>query len=274
MEPVTRDFEVPMQCLSPVTIPNLTSGNAFNAPWEPLRWLGRLPVAYFKSEGFTKIAIIATTDTSGKLNVNWVQESADDLGVQVVAVEYFGVHDVDVIPQMAKNREANPQAIYIAASGSPAMTVLKAVKQLGIKMPVYPGSANATYAAARLVGDVQNAVTGGAKIHIWKELPNTDPQKEIIRSFVEAYENKFGEMADMYAAIGFDALNILAKAISAIGMDCKKIVKYLETNLGTYYGVSTTYKNMVDHRGTSESPGIIVRYDNGSFKLVRIMEQY
>ena len=64
-----------------------------------------------------------------------------------------------------------------------------------------------------------------------------DSKEDHISSFVGAYRNRYGASPNNYAAHGYDAMMILAQAISKVGYDSEKIRVYLY-QLKDYQGVA------------------------------------
>ena len=92
---------------------------------------------------------------------------------------------------------------------------------------------------------------------------NSESPKEHIRKFAKAYKEKYGNVPNNYAAHGYDALMIIAQAISEIGYDSEKIRDYLY-NVKDYPGVSgsTTF----DRNGDVIKPARITIIKQGRFQ--------
>jgi len=100
---------------------------------------------YLKAKGITRIGMISSTDASGQDGDKNVDIAVARENVQLVDREHFNPTDITVTAQMAKIKAANPQAIIVWTTGTPFGTVLRAIQELGIEMPVVSTSGNITY---------------------------------------------------------------------------------------------------------------------------------
>jgi branched-chain amino acid transport system substrate-binding protein len=106
-------------------------------------------VHYFRGRGLTRIAVITPTDASGQDADRTIAEAMtapSNRGVTEVAHEHFNPTDLSVAAQIARIKAANPQLLIAWATGTPFGTVLRAVNDAGLDLPVYTNSGNLTYA--------------------------------------------------------------------------------------------------------------------------------
>jgi branched-chain amino acid transport system substrate-binding protein len=130
-------------CLSPAIYPPKDS-YVFTASVST-RDLLYATVRYFREKGWTKIAMLATTDASGQDGEHDLADALtfpENKGVTVVANEHYAPSDVTVTAQVARIKGANPQALIIWAPGTPFGTALKAVSDVGLDIPISSTSAN------------------------------------------------------------------------------------------------------------------------------------
>ena len=102
-------------------------------------------IRYFRERGWTRIALITSTDASGQDGYNVVLENLqlpENKGITLVANERFGIADVSVAAQMARIKAANPQALLTWTTGTPFGTVLHGVSDSGLNVPVMSSPAN------------------------------------------------------------------------------------------------------------------------------------
>jgi branched-chain amino acid transport system substrate-binding protein len=104
---------------------------------------------YYRGRGFTRIAMITSTDASGQDGGRGFVEAMklpENKDLQMVASEKFAPTDVSVSAQIEHIKTANPQALIVWTSGSPFGTVLKSIAQSGLDIPVGTTDANMTFA--------------------------------------------------------------------------------------------------------------------------------
>jgi branched-chain amino acid transport system substrate-binding protein len=103
-------------------------------------------------------------------------------------------------------KELAPDGIYIAAYLQDMSELLKLLDEAGVKSVVL-GSASVTPDLIRMAGSAaENLVYPQPPF----DVQSSDPA---VRAFVDAYRAKYSEDPDSYAAHGYDALKLLAKAM-------------------------------------------------------------
>jgi branched-chain amino acid transport system substrate-binding protein len=105
-------------------------------------------VNFAKAKGWTHIAAITSTDSSGQdgwTNINSAVQATQG-AVSVTSHQTFDPTSVDVTTQLAKIKATNPQAIFVWTTGTPLATVLKGMQQLGMSgIPVMTSNGNESF---------------------------------------------------------------------------------------------------------------------------------
>jgi branched-chain amino acid transport system substrate-binding protein len=146
MAPLVRHGPV-MYCLSPGIHP--AAGSFVFTGFISTRDLAQALVRYFRSEGFTKIAMITSTDASGQDGAEGFHEAMklpENKNLKMVAEVQFAPNDVSVTAQIERVKESGAQALIVWTSGSPFGTVLRGIEEVGLKIPVGTTDANMTLA--------------------------------------------------------------------------------------------------------------------------------
>lgn len=82
----------------------------------------------------------------------------------------------------------------------------------------------------KMGGDELNGLNlNGVKTLASSELPDSDPQKQVIVDFVKRYEAKFKVTPGAEAAASYDAIHILANALKVSGADRLKLRDAIES---------------------------------------------
>lgn len=134
---------------------------------------------------------------------------ADSYAVEFVAIEKFEVGATDVTTQAAKVKAANPEIILVIAT-SPVP--FRNAKQIGIKQPILAAVGSSSYEYVKGMGEFADEITFAEFLVAEEPLLH---QKE----FVELYRKEYGTLPKTYEAAGWDAVNILAKALEKAGPD-------------------------------------------------------
>ena len=105
-------------------------------------------IRYLRERGLTKLAVINTTDASGQDGDNTIAavmalpENAD---MKIVSHEHFGVTDISIAAQLPAFENSGAQAIIAWESGTPLGTVLRGVRDVGMKLLIATSPANLVY---------------------------------------------------------------------------------------------------------------------------------
>ena len=187
------------------------------------RWVFKTPqsdslmadaiAVHMKANGITSIGFIGFNDAYGE---GWLQEmrrSAATAGIKMVTEERFNRTDASTTGQVLKLMAANPQAILIAGSGTPAATPHKELVARGFKGKIYQthGVANSDF--LRVMGkDANGALLPAGPMLVYEQLADSNPVKKVAKEYVTAYEAKFGPRST-FGGHAFDAFTLLNKAV-------------------------------------------------------------
>ena len=187
------------------------------------RWVFKTPqsdslmadaiAVHMKANGVTSIGFIGFNDAYGE---GWLQEmrrSAATAGIKIVTEERFNRTDASTTGQVLKLVAANPQAILVAGSGTPAATPHKELVARGFKGKIYQthGVANSDF--LRVMGkDANGALLPAGPMLVYEQLPDSNPVKKVAKEYVTAYEAKFGPRST-FGGHAFDAFTLLDRAV-------------------------------------------------------------
>ncbi len=240
----------------------------FKSPYRASDALAKI-CEYMKKHGITKIGFVYSNEGFGKDGLRNIKKVAPKYGIEIVAVEAFGIRDVDMTSQLTKVNAKKPQAI-IAWTIGPAMGIVaKNVKQLGIKVPLFECHGAGDPIFWKVAGDAgEGVMMPSTKIIVADQLPDSDVQKKKIQAFVKAYKKKFNAEPGTMVAYGVDAAYIILDAIKRVGPDRTKIRDAIENTKG-YVGISGIYNlSPEDHNGLSVKDIVIVKATKGGWKLM------
>lgn len=105
-------------------------------------------VRYFRLRGWTRLAVLTSTDASGQDADSGIDDALrlrENQGVTLVAHEHFNTSDVTVAAQIEKIAAARPQALIAWSTGTPVGTIFRAVAQAGLDLPVATTDGNMTH---------------------------------------------------------------------------------------------------------------------------------
>lgn len=100
---------------------------------------------YVHHRGFSRIAIMASTDASGQESQRLVLANLAlpaYRSMKAVDVENFAPTDIGVTAQVAKIKSADPDFIFVYAIGGALTTVLRSLHDAGVNVPVLTNAVN------------------------------------------------------------------------------------------------------------------------------------
>jgi branched-chain amino acid transport system substrate-binding protein len=221
------------------------------------------------------VAILCATDSTGQTWFDEATKTAKSYGFEV-ASERFNVKDMDVAPQLTKLKAINPQALIVGVSGKPNAVVAKNFIQMGFKIPYVTGHGNISDLFLKLMegNEPDTLLLPGAYYIVWNKLPDSFPQKKLMREFNEAFQRKFKKEPDIYAVVAYDAVRIIAEAVKVVKptgpQDNQKLRDAMEQikNFPAVYGGTYTFSKE-DHRGMKKDAALMIQVKGGKFVMAK-----
>ena len=224
---------------------------------------------YLKDKGLTKIALLTASDGFGKDGVRWLTSLAPEFGLQVVAAESFGPRDTDMTAQLTNVKNTGPQAIVVWTIGPAGAIVSKNKAQLGIDLPLFQCHGLPDPKYIELAGNASEGDRMPAtKLMVADALPDTDPQKAVIKEFISLY-NQYGYdkqfPINTHSGYAWDAIMMVADAMKKTGTKAGDLRAAIERTKG-YVGISGIYNlTPEDHNGLDVDSMVIVQVKGGTF---------
>jgi branched-chain amino acid transport system substrate-binding protein len=279
MVDVVADAEVPMI--------SMAASHRIVDPANPkTRWVFKTPqsdalmsdaiAVHMKANGVKTIGYIGFADAYGESWLAEIKRSAETAGIKVVAEEKYNRNDPSVTGQVLKLVSANPDAVLIGASGTPAATPQKELVGRNYRGKVYQthGVANADF--LRVVGkDGNGTILPSGPMLVYEQLPDANPIKKVAAEYITKYEQKFGTRST-FGGHAWDTYLLLNQAIPAALKKAKPGTREfraalrdaLETaNVVATHGVFVMSAN--DHNGLDNRARVMVRIDNGKWVLTK-----
>lgn len=123
-----------------------------------------------------------------------------------IAGEAFATGTVDFTKHLQTIKKKNPDVVYLPLPADQAAPILRKARELGLTMP-FLGTANwDSLEFPSMVGD------SGSNTYFPGRF-NPDGPSDAVQLFLEVYERKNGNLPSASAAMGYDALVVLADAI-------------------------------------------------------------
>ncbi len=229
---------------------------------------------YLKEKGLTKVALMTASDGFGKDGTRWLTKLAPEFGLEIVAQEAFGPKDTDMTAQLTNVKNAGPQALVVWTIGPAGSIVSKNMAQLGIDLPLFqchglPDPKYIELAGKASEGDRMPAT----KLMVADALPDSDPQKKVIKEFIRLYTDEYGYHKQFpintHSGYAWDAIMMVARAMKQAGTKAGDLRAAIEKTSG-YVGVSGVYNlTPEDHNGLDVYSMVVVEVKGGKFVLAQ-----
>ena len=234
-------------------------------------------VSHMAKNKIKNVAFIGFADAYGE---GWYAEfskAVQAAGLNIVANERYNRQDTSVVGQVLKIQAANPEAVLVAGSGTPAALPQKTLKERGYKGVMYQTHGVANNDFLRICGaDCEGTYLPSGPMLVANQLPGTSPVKASALEYVQKYEAKYGKgSVSTFGGHAWDALQLVVKAVP----NALKVAKpgtpefraamrdALEKSGGVNgaHGVFTMTPN--DHAGLDVRARVMVKIDKGTWKL-------
>ena len=251
----------------------------FNTP-QTTGLMARAIVKNLVANKVKTVAFIGFNDAYGE---DWYNNFAADCkssGIDIVANERYNRTATSVTGQALHIVAAKPQAVLIAASGTPAALPERALKQVGFKGQIYQTHGVANPDFLRVCGaDCNGTILPVSPGVVAAQLPEDSPIKASAMKYAQAYDSAYGKGGlSQFSANAWDAGTLLTHAIDAAVKTAKPgnleafraALRDALENLKDVAGADGIYSmSPTDHNGLDDRAVAVVRIENGQWKLLK-----
>ncbi len=211
----------------------------------------------FKTLKLKRIGVLRTQTRYARLGVEKFTDEARRMGRQPVLEVKFERGDKDFTHQLQMLRDARVEGVVLWGEAADAGLILKQMRAMGMKQPVFGGSRIAHTPLLEIAGPAAEGLVVTAAL----DPTRTDPKWVAFR---DAYRQKFNEEPIDYAAYAYDGMNLLIAAIEKTGLNRGRIMDVFRTyQMKTYQGVVGPI--YFDHTLNNLAPVNLARVKDGKF---------
>ena len=250
------------------------------------RWVFKTPqndimmslaiVSHMADSGIKSVGFIGFSDAYGE---GWYQEFSKIAAlksIQIIANERYNRTDTSVTGQVLKIVAAKPDAVLIAASGTPAVLPQRALKERGYTGKFYQTHGVANNDFLRVGGkDVEGTFLPSGPVLVAAQLPANHPLKKSSADYVARYEKANGAgSVSTFGGHAWDAGKLMEAAVGpalkkakpgtaefrAALRDALESVKEVAGAHGVF-NMSPT-----DHLGLDQRARVMVKIEGGAWK--------
>jgi branched-chain amino acid transport system substrate-binding protein len=175
---------------------------------------------FFRAKGWTKLAILASTDATGQdveNNVTAMLAQPENKAITFVANEHYNAADVSVAAQIARIKNSGAQAMIAWTVGGPLATIFTGMQSAGLDIPVLATPGNMTYVQMKQYAAFlpKELYFPGSAAFAPEQLPN-GLEKKVVTTYLDAFKAN-GIRPDQGHLFVWDPVIILVDALNKLG---------------------------------------------------------
>ncbi|MEO3997824.1 ABC transporter substrate-binding protein [Mesorhizobium sp. CAU 1732] len=274
---VAAETSTPLLTLAPVGLPPESEHWTFRTP-QPVAIMASAIIDHMKANEVKTLGFIGYSDGYGELWLNVLNKALEGTGITMEPVERYARNDTSVTGQVLRVVSAAPDAVIVAASGTPAALPNLALAERGYEGQIYHTHGSASLDFIRVAGaSAEGTILPVGPVVVASQLPDDHPSKAIGMEYTQAYEGAHG--AGSLSSFGghmYDAAQLLTAALPAaleagepgtaeFRSGLRDALESLEEVAGVHGVFNTTPEN---HDGHDERSRVLVVVENGAWKYM------
>jgi branched-chain amino acid transport system substrate-binding protein len=241
--------------------------------------LSRALIRYFRLRGWTRIAVMTSTDASGQDAERGIQANMalpENAGVKIVAREHFNPGDLSVAAQIENIHSAQPQAFIAWTTGTAVATIFKALVQAGVDIPVGTTNGNMSYDQMVQYADFvpkQLFIPTGPYVE-HEGVFELDPRVEKAQHDFYDSLKRYNVPVDNHAATVWDAAMVVVDGLRKLGPKATAAqLRGFIDGLTDYPGIWGIYNyKSVPQRGLDANNAVVIRWDGAAKRFTWMSE--
>lgn len=274
---VATETKTPQIALAPVELADAKKAWVFIVP-QHNAVMAQALAQHMKTAGVKTLGFIGFADGYGEGWAREMAKAAEAAGIKMAPSERYNRTDTSVTGQVVKLVSANPDAILIAGSGTPAALPQTALAERNYKGRIYQTHGAANKEFIRVGGKaVEGAVLPVGPVVVASQLPDSHPSKKVALDYTRLYEEKYGAgSVSSFGAHMWDAYKLFEAAVPvalksgqpgtpAFRQALRDAIESGREVVGAHgvFNMSAT-----NHYGHDDRARVLVKIDKGDWKLL------
>jgi branched-chain amino acid transport system substrate-binding protein len=275
---VAGQTRIPFIALCPIPIDAAKQPFVFAVP-QPISLMTDAVVEHMRANNVKSVGFIGFADAWGDLTLRSITNSGKAAGITITSNERFARNDTSVSAQMLKVIATNPDAIFVGGAGTPSALPQIAVLERGFRKPLYHthGVVNRDFIRVGAKA-AEGAIAPTGPVVVAEQLPADHPLKAVGMDFLKRYEAAYGAGSrNAFAAYAYDAVAIITaaapvalKAAKPGSAEFRQALRDAVEGVKEVRGTHAVYSmSATDHYGVDQRARVLVRVENGDWKLLR-----
>ncbi len=189
-------------------------------------------------------------------------ESFKKMGGTIVLDVSYQEKDIDFKAQLTQMKSKSPEAIFIPGYYTEVGLIARQAVQLGLKIPLLGGDG---WDSTRLHEIGKEAING----HYYSNHYSTESTDPTVQEFIKKFKDRYSEIPDGLAALGYDAAKILVAAMERTTEVTPQNIRDELAKTKDFPGV--TGKISINENRDAVKPAVIVQIENAKRKFVTMV---
>lgn len=182
----------------------------------------------FEKMGHERVAVIRTNNRYGRVGIMEYSGVAVRLGHPMMIEERFDNGETDFKMQLENIKRVSPDAILIWGNAKESALILKQIRELGMKQPVYGSDRIVSTEFLNIAGQDAEGIVTTSQYNPEADIPE-------LKAFQANYFKKYGLKPDVFAVHAYDGMNMIIEAIRKVGLN-RVLIRDVLTDLKTFQG--------------------------------------
>jgi branched-chain amino acid transport system substrate-binding protein len=278
--PVSNDLEIPAAGISGTALLDDSLGDWFFRPMgSEVDYVNHL-LEYIRDDlGVSSYGMLIENTGYGQGGQVFLPLMSPDFGVTIASEQYFDPGATDLSPQINNIANSDAGAIIIWGSTPTASMAIKQVREMGVTLPILTTPTQATPSMIEAFGAFYEmepvVVSVTAKSDIWRQLPDDDPDKDMLAAYDALYQAKYDVPPAMWCVLGtqmirfiVDGLQRSTPAPGDVEQARAELRDALEQTTNLDLLTATYTMSPGDHYGCTRQKLVLVTYENGQLVWV------
>ncbi|MEN8124668.1 MAG: ABC transporter substrate-binding protein [Bacteroidota bacterium] len=213
----------------------------------------------FEKMKHDRVAVIRANNRYGRVGIMEYSGVATRLGHPMMIEERFEDGETDFEMQLKNIKETSPDAILIWGNAKESALILKQIRKMGMKQPVFGSDRIVSSEFLDIAGKDAEGIISTSQYNPKAEIPK-------LKAFQANYFKKFGIEPDVFAAHAYDGMNLIIEAIHKVGLN-RVLIRDVLSDLKTFQGYQgITGEIILDGSWNDIGEIWMAEVQNGKFK--------
>jgi len=219
-----------------------------------------------KNHSVKKPGLILVNNPWGESNEKGLTAALKEANIQPAGIEKFEGNDIDVVPQLARLKQAGADVLFLVGNVGPSAQVVKSLDRMGWKVPIVSHWGPAGGRFTELAGPSARDVVF---IQTYSFFGKLSPVGERVLAALKAKYPDVKGPGDVTPAVGvanaYDALHLAALAIERAGSTKGEAIRDAMYRIDRHEGLIKTYDkpfSPANHEAVGENDYIWTRFED------------